>query len=179
MKTKHSNKATLWAGQSANTAEEVLRRAREAFDTRPLEAWNLLEEAERLAEEACDLANESGTPTARLHRDRAETVRTHIRTLRGSRCQGCAHPRADHHDDGCWARDVDDMDEDRTVECNCLGWWEPGTPCPYDDLCPSCARPEDEHRDEMGLYTPCLEQIGETLAARPITHNTTGSQENP
>lgn len=57
-------------------------------------------------------------------------------------CQGCRHPRHEHTDGGiehrlragmpCIARDVDVTDEDRTVECMCLGWWEPGEPCPYD-----------------------------------------------
>lgn len=50
-------------------------------------------------------------------------------------CRGCGHPRADHNADDkepCWGRDVDDMDEERIVECNCLGWWEPGEPCPYE-----------------------------------------------
>lgn len=82
MKAQHTTRTTRWAGQSAAAAEEGLRRAQEAFATSPLEAWNLLEEAEQLADEACDLALESGTPTARRHRDRAETVRMQVRSLR-------------------------------------------------------------------------------------------------
>lgn len=73
-------------------------------------------------------------------------------------CAGCRHPRYRHTDGGidnglrkgmpCIAQDPDVADEDRMVACMCLGWWEPGTDCPYERECDRCGSKDDVSRHD-------------------------------
>ena len=36
------------------------------------------------------------------------------------------------------------------------------------ETCESCGKPVTDHTDEIGVYTPCIEQIAETAAAHAV-----------
>ena len=86
-------------------------------------------------------------------------------------CVGCQHPRHWHTDGGiehrlrtgmpCIAEDPDATDEERGVECLCLGWWEPGTDCPYERECDRCGSKDGvlrhDHCSACGPVPLCRE----------------------
>lgn len=83
-------------------------------------------------------------------------------------CAGCQHHRSDHHptQDYCTSTDeeVDPLGhEDERVECNCYGWWEPGTECPYEEYTTVRMHTAWETWDEVPNGTHYCERPGTTV----------------